>query len=105
MLNRYFTSQMNLNDENRSLPQLPPDEHNLASIVITAEDVKDSLHNLNINKACGPYLITPHLLKEGTKTLALAFTIIIIMSQCIRFPTMWYVRPAKSQISLRIRAV
>ena len=27
------------------------------------------------------------------------------MSQCMRFPTMWYVRPAKSQISLRIRAV
>ena len=23
------------------------------------------------------------------------------MSQCMRFPTMWYVRPAKSQISLR----
>ena len=24
------------------------------------------------------------------------------MSQCMRFPTMWYVRPAKPQISLRI---
>ena len=29
----------------------------------------------------------------------------IIMSQCIWFPTMWYVRPAKPQISLRILAV
>ena len=27
------------------------------------------------------------------------------MSQCMRFPTMWYVRPATPQISLRIRAV
>ena len=27
------------------------------------------------------------------------------MSQCIRFPTIWYVRPAKPQISLRICAV
>ena len=27
------------------------------------------------------------------------------MSQCMRFPTMWYVRPAKPQNSLRIRAV
>ena len=27
------------------------------------------------------------------------------MSRDIRFPTMWYVRPAKPQISLRIRAV
>ena len=27
------------------------------------------------------------------------------MSQCMRFPTMWYVRPEKPQISLRICAV
>ena len=27
------------------------------------------------------------------------------MSQCMRFPTMWYVRPTKHQISLRIRTV
>ena len=27
------------------------------------------------------------------------------LSQCMGFPTMWYVRPAKPQISLRIRAV
>ena len=27
------------------------------------------------------------------------------LSQCMRFPTMWYVRPSKPQISLRIRAV
>ena len=27
------------------------------------------------------------------------------MSQCMRFPTMWYVRPAEPQISLRICAV
>ena len=26
------------------------------------------------------------------------------MSQCMRFPTMWYVGPAKAQTSLRIRA-
>ena len=28
-----------------------------------------------------------------------------LMSQCMRFPTMWYMRAAKAQISLRIRAV
>ena len=27
------------------------------------------------------------------------------MNQCMRFPTIWYVRPAKAQTSLRIRAV
>ena len=26
------------------------------------------------------------------------------LSRAMRFPTMWYVRPAKAQISLRIRA-
>ena len=45
MLNRYFASQMNINDETQPLSQLPPAEHHLylASIVITAEDVTDSL--------------------------------------------------------------
>ena len=33
------------------------------------------------------------------------YKIINKMSQCMRFPTMWYVRPAKPPISLRIRAV
>ena len=27
------------------------------------------------------------------------------MSQCLKFPLMWYMRPAKAQISLRIRSV
>ena len=27
------------------------------------------------------------------------------LNQCMRFPTIWFVRPAKPQISLRIRAV
>ena len=31
--------------------------------------------------------------------------LLLQLSQCRRFPTMWYVRPAKPQISLRIRAV
>ena len=31
--------------------------------------------------------------------------LIIIMSRDMRFPTMWYVQPAKAQTSLRIRAV
>ena len=30
---------------------------------------------------------------------------IINLSQCMKFPTMWYVRPAKPQIKLRVRAV
>ena len=30
---------------------------------------------------------------------------LVEMSRDMRFPTMWYVRPAKPQISLRIHAV
>ena len=29
----------------------------------------------------------------------------LLMSRDMRFPTMWYVRPAKAQTSLRIRVV
>ena len=29
----------------------------------------------------------------------------LAQSRCMRYPTMWYVRPAKAQISLRKRAV
>ena len=36
---------------------------------------------------------------------ALCHAFIIHMSKCMRFPTMWYVQPAKPQISLRIWAV
>ena len=39
-------------------------------------------------------------------TARLSVLILVLqMSQCMRFPTMWYVRPAKPQISLRIRSV
>ena len=31
--------------------------------------------------------------------------VIYPLSQCVRFPTIWYVRPARAQTSLRIRAV
>ena len=40
-------------------------------------------------------------------SLSLAVSVRVMLdhlSQCMRFPTMWYVRPAKPQISLRICA-
>ena len=42
----------------------------LESINISEEGVKDCLHNLKINKASGPDLISPRLLKEGAIVLA-----------------------------------
>ena len=53
----------------------PPTEYTLASIVITVEDVKNVIRNLNVNKACGPDLISPRLLKEGATIIALPLSI------------------------------
>ena len=40
-----------------------------------------------------------------SKCVALCVIYLIQMSRDMRFPPMWYVRPAKAQTSLRIRAV
>ena len=67
MLNEYFSSQTVIDDINK---QLPPDQHVLESIVITDQDIQDVLSHLDVTKACGPDLISPHLLKEGASMLA-----------------------------------
>ena len=46
--------------------------------------------------------ILPH---DITVIYVTYFQMYYYLSQCMRFPTIWYVRPAKPQISLRIRAV
>ncbi|MCG8044933.1 MAG: hypothetical protein N0E48_04550, partial [Candidatus Thiodiazotropha endolucinida] len=50
MLNQYFSSQTTVNDTNKSLPHLDPVQHNLESITISIQDVKDVLQHLNIFK-------------------------------------------------------
>ena len=53
-------------------------------------------------------LTEPHYITGVTVLNTIYVTIfcagIIEMSHDMRFPTMWYVRPAKAQTSLRIRA-
>ena len=70
MLNDYFTTQSTVIDDNRPLPQIPPVDHILHSISISIQDVKDVLQNLDENKSCGPDLISPRLLKQGSCALA-----------------------------------
>ena len=41
--------------------------------------------------------------REGLFYPTLTLMIHSYMSQCMRFPQMWFVRPAKAQTSLRIR--
>ena len=58
----------------------------MCGVCVCGEGGLDHPHALNINSLVGMRLNTHK-------------------SQCMRFPTMWYVRPAKPQISLRIRPV
>ena len=90
MLINYFASQATLDDDNRPLPQFTPVQHHLASISITIQDVKDVLRNLNVNKASGPDLICPCLLKEGA--IILSWPLSIIFNRSLKqgyFPTCW----------------
>ena len=90
MLNEYFSSQTAVDDINKQLPYLPPAQHVLESIGITEQDVNDVLSHLNVTKACGPDLISPRLLKEGTSILAHPFS--IVFNRSLRqgyFPLVW----------------
>ena len=90
MLNNYFASQATLDDDNRPLPQFAPVQHNLSSISIIIQDVKDVLRNLNVNEACGRVLISPRLLKEGVSILSWPLSIIFNRSlEQGYFPMCW----------------
>ena len=47
----------------------------------------------------------PSFAQQCDKYQNLMWRLIYSLSRYMRFPTMWYVRPAKAQTSLRIRAV
>ena len=90
MLNNYFASQATLDDDNRPLPQFSPVQHNLSSISITIQDVKDVLWNLKVNKAPGLDLISPRLLKEDA--IILSWLLLIKFNRSFEqgfFPTCW----------------
>ena len=77
MLNDYFCSQAVVNDNNKPLPQHTfTCNSRLNSITISQQDVRDVLNNLNVTKASGPDLISPHLLKEGATILSKPLSII-----------------------------
>ena len=80
LLNDFFISQTEVDDTNKTLPNIERTEHSLDFILITAQDVKDVLLNLNVYKACGPNLLSPRLLKEGAEILAEPLAIVFIQS-------------------------
>ena len=76
MLNSYFSSQTKVNDSNKPLSYIEHAQHRLHSIILSTQDVLDVLRHLDVNKACGPDLISPRLLREGADILAHPFSIV-----------------------------
>ena len=90
MLNMYFASQSVIGDSNKSLPIPEPVQHTLESITITTQDVLDVFLHLDVSKACGPDLINPRLLKEGSHILAHPYAVIFNRSFSLGyFPSSW----------------
>ena len=72
VFNDYFISQCQLNDDNTPLPDMniPNDIPVLENIVLTPDEVKDTLQSLKLGKASGPDGINNRVLKELAFELA-----------------------------------
>ena len=72
LLNTFFCNQSSINDRNIDPPVLngPPLQNIISSIVLTPQDIIDSLSHVDPNKATGPDLISPRLLKVATNELS-----------------------------------
>ena len=90
-LNSYFCKQSTLDDTEATLPDLiTPEYPLLEQIYITHEDVREAIALLNPNKAPGPDLISPKLLKEGTQQLVPQLQRLFNLSLSLKqFPNSW----------------
>ena len=90
ILNNYFCEQSNVDDSHASLPPFEPSASFLDGINISETDVEDVLKLLDNNKASGPDLINPRLLKEGSEFLATKLCHIFNQSlTSSHFPSSW----------------
>ena len=90
LLNTYFSSQTKVNDLNKPLFNIEPAQHTLESITIYTQDILDVLRHLDVNKAFGPDLISPRLLREGADFLA--YPLFIVFNRSLLqgyFPPTW----------------
>lgn len=91
LLNTYFCNQASLDDRNHVLPpvantMLPT----LSDIILTVQDVKDAISNIDSSKASGPDLISPRLIREGADALATPLSIYFNKLLSIStFPSPW----------------
>ena len=91
MFNNYFSSQSVVDDNNKTLP--PPKTISRGRLdihEISPQLAKDVFDGLDVNKSCGPDLMNPRLLKEGSQILAEPYSLIFTSSLCSgKFPTQW----------------
>ena len=91
LLNTFFCKQSTLDDRAATLPELElPVYPLLEEIHITNDDVREAIVMLNSNKAPGPDLISPKLLKEGMQQLVPQLQRLFNLSLRLKkFPDSW----------------
>ncbi|XP_071177472.1 uncharacterized protein [Mytilus edulis] len=67
--NNFFAMQTNIDDTEAVIPDLTVPDYTLSDITLKDSEVEDVLKILNPNKASGPDLISPILLKEAVSQL------------------------------------
>ena len=90
-MNDFIIQQFTINDFNASLPPfVPPVYNTLNNINIIETEVLNAIKSLDINKASGPDLFNPKLLKEGTNQLVYPFTKLFNLSLSLKiYPELW----------------
>ena len=91
ILNTFFTEQTLLDESQATLPQTVTNTtYKLDSIIVTPEEVRDTLKSLPTGKAAGPDLINNRLLKELAQPLALPLSDLFNFSLSSRsVPHIW----------------
>ena len=87
LLNKFFTEQSTVDDSSSTLPEfISPSYDPLNTIEISASDVIQAIKRLDVNKASGPDLISPKLIKEGMPQLVNPFTRLFNLSLRLKDP-------------------
>ena len=81
VLNNHFANISTINNEKEIIENLNLPNHSPSSILITEQDVKDQLTNLNCNKPGGPDEIIPKLIKTLNTNLVKPLTLLYPATQ------------------------
>ncbi|PJE78143.1 hypothetical protein CI610_02928 [invertebrate metagenome] len=91
LLNEYFCSITNIDDNNSEVPILEPKTNSsLNSLLVTSNEICDVLKNLKLGKASGEDGISHHMLKYTAYTVCKPLELLFnfSLSTCI-FPNIW----------------